>query len=242
MLHEKYHENSTVDGTNGEGGSPPQNKPGMCLNDKIRMWLSMEDVPETDNVSVCDVDEADSSALGDLDDLDGLDDLDVLESEYRQVLARSPAYQWLRSSIRVKSTLQVPGPDAATSHIGDRIVKAVGRPNKFSRKQTQELRMHFVVDWDPFLFLQEQEYDKPLSYVLAHAITLTGYGNNLQAATCQSYMKQTWPDTGLQVLAFLQRTVKSESGTCEGKWTGHIKPSRWLENRSVLLRENRSLS
>ncbi|UNI19548.1 hypothetical protein JDV02_005728 [Purpureocillium takamizusanense] len=225
MVHEEYHDGSSVHKMNGEGDSPRQNKPFMGLDDKIHMWLSKEDVLETDNARFCDLDEAEPGACDYLDDLGGLDDLDALDSfkeegflsEYRQLLSRSPAYQWLRSSIRVKSTLQVPGSDATASHIGDRIVKAVGRPNKFSRKQTQELRMHFVVPWDPFLFLQEQEYEKPLSYVLAHAITLTGHGNDLQAATCESYMRQTWPNTGLQFLEFLQRAVKSESGTCEGK-------------------------
>ena len=62
---------------------------------------------------------------------------------------------------------------------------------RFSRTRTQRLKMHFAVDWDPSLFAREQQYDAPLSAVLAHAITLTGYGNNLQAATCEKYLEQT---------------------------------------------------
>lgn len=209
MLHEG---NETVFGTDGTEGSSSQNNPGMSLYDKMCLWGSKEGIPEN-NAGIFDA--GDSSDL----DVDGLDDsCSFDETAYREVLAKAQAYQWLQSSILVKSTLQVPGPGAAAaSVIGDQIIRAIGRPTKFSRKTTQELCMRFIIEWDPFLFSQEQEYDLPLGYVLAYAITLTGYGNNVQATTCESYMRQTWPETGTRLLAFLHRTAENESGTCQGE-------------------------
>ncbi|GAB1315216.1 hypothetical protein MFIFM68171_05426 [Madurella fahalii] len=80
----------------------------------------------------------------------------------------------------------------------------------------QWLQHAFIVNWDPSIFAQEQQYDAPLSRVLAHSITLTGHGNNLQAATCENYLKQTWPETGPQLLSLIQESAtKGGSERCE---------------------------
>ncbi len=223
LLHSKIfrHLQCTLRGENGENGtdlgtddnrnSSPRGNSGVSIEDKMRMWTTKEDATESDDISVCDVDEA---------DLDDFHEADIpYSSDYRETLAKTLAYQWLQSSIRAKNALQVPGPGSTSCHVGDQIVTAVTAVGggMISRKHTRDLRMRFTIDWNPFLFLEEQEYDHPLDFVLARAITLTGYGNSLQATTCEGYMKQTWPETGPPLLAFLQQTMQHESGTYAGK-------------------------
>jgi hypothetical protein len=101
----------------------------------------------------------------------------------------------------------VPGVIEATGSSGD---------GKFSRHKVLELHMRFVIDWDPLRFAEEQQYNAALGHVLAHAITLTGYGNSLQAATCADYIKQTWPETGTQLLSLIQASAEGGSGGSEG--------------------------
>ncbi len=195
----------------------------MSLGDKLSLWDANIHVREKDNVSICDVDELDA---------DDLYEADMLNLRgYRKILSTTSAYRWLLSSIRVKSTLQVPGPGVVANQIGDQIVKAADK-GTVSRKHTRELQMLFVVDWNPFLFLREQGYDYPPSYVLAHAITLTGHGSNLQAATTEDYMKQTWPETGPQVLALLQQAIQGEPGADKASATT-VLPDKTTTGRFV---------
>jgi hypothetical protein len=189
----------------------------MTLVEKMHMWAKESNPHGADNCRDRDTGHATLDTLDDFDNFDGFDEFEIPElSKYRQVLAEAPAYQWLQSSLRVSSSLQVPESNRkiAYHHIGDQIIKAASSTERFSRKRTQELRMHFTVDWDPALFAQEQQYEAPLDCVLAQAITLTGHDNNLQAATCQSYLKQVWPESGPQLLSLLQRAVKGGSNAC----------------------------
>ena len=105
--------------------------------------------------------------------------------------------------------------------IGDEIIQAhtTTVATRFSRTRTQRLKMHFAVDWDPSLFAREQQYDAPLRAVLAQTITLTGHGNNLQAATCEKYLEQTWPHSGTAILELIQRAVGSKEGGSEMQTT-----------------------
>lgn len=48
-----------------------------------------------------------------------------------------------------------------------------------------------------------QRYEGSLGDALQNAMTLTGEGNQVQAATCLEYMRQTWPQTGPRLLKFL---------------------------------------
>ncbi|KAI2606644.1 hypothetical protein GGR54DRAFT_652332 [Hypoxylon sp. NC1633] len=167
----------------------------MDLDDIMNLWDSKENVSGDD-----DYDEKDIPNL----------------ASYREVLTKASSYKWLLSSIRAQGTLYVPGPDTATSHVGNRIIEAAGRPGKLSRKETHELQMQFTVAWNPFLFMREQYYTHLPAEVLAHAITLTGHDNNIQAATCENYVQQTWPATGSYLLELLRKTIQCEVGNCDG--------------------------
>ncbi|KAK3305182.1 uncharacterized protein B0T15DRAFT_531556 [Chaetomium strumarium] len=222
--HLRTQDNPELESTSGTGGvrdSSLSTEPGMTLNEKIMMWEKESDGSNNHSADDCegrDIDHATLDTLGDVDNLDGFDDFEFPElARYREILRGASAYQWLQSSLRVRGSLE--DPEANTHigyhHLGAEIIRAAtSRIGNFSRKRTQDLVMHFTVDWDPILFAQEQQYDAPLRCVLAQAITLTGHGNNLQAATCESYLQQTWPESGLKILSLLQTAVERETDVC----------------------------
>jgi hypothetical protein len=194
----------------------------MTLDEKIMMWEKESNGSNhnaADNCEGRDIDHSNLDAHDGVDSVDGFDDFELPElTRYRDILADASAYQWLRSSLRLKGSLKVPEADThiAYHHLGAEIIEAAtSRIGTFTRKQTQELVMHFTIDWNPVLFAQEQQYDAPLSCVLAQAITLTGYGNNLQAATCESYLRQTWPESGPKFLFLLQTAIERRSDDCD---------------------------
>lgn len=199
-------------GETGGGGNPSLDKdPGMTLDEKMRFMRDRERVGD------CNGDpEMDASLMR----LEDFDESEISEwSKYREILANALAYQWLQSALRTSGSLQVSVVDKEVQYhyrrIGDMIIREAGKPEIFSRKQIQELCILFTVDWDPFLFAQEQQYDVTLSRVLTHAITLTGHSNNLQAARCEGYLKQTWPETGTQLLSLIQRCAENGANGCD---------------------------
>lgn len=127
-----------------------------------------------------------------------------------RLLRASTAYRWLKSATLAESALYVPrqGRLCATKTAGDSLIGAVDASAKVSRgRRIATVCVDFLVDWDPFLFVQEQEYNSPLAETLPFVIALTGYGNNVQATTCEEYMRQTWPESGPLFLSFLQRAA-----------------------------------
>ena len=191
-----------------EGGQDAN--PGMSLTEKMQlMWDNESNDMERDDI---DHIQAIPDALDDPDDDDLLVEIRVL-SEHRKSLLETSAYRWLQSAVQLRSTLRIPeNEDTAVAYhnIGDQIIKANNAASgsvRFSQKRTQQLSMNFTIDWDPFAFSREQEYDATISHVLAHAITLTGINNSLLAATCKDYLMQTWPETGLALLSLLQQAL-----------------------------------
>ena len=197
----------------------------MGLHEKMRLMWDRESRHPDSSGDGRDADLSGLASLGDLDDDDAdFADFEIPEaSKYREALTEASAYQWLRSTLKATSMLHVPDAHAEVDYrrtIREPIIQAiggVGGPRRLSRKQIQELHMRITVDWDPRLFSQEQQYDGPLSRVLAQAITLTGNGSNLQAATCEEYLQQTWPETGRPLLSLLQQCADGGSNSYDGK-------------------------
>ncbi|KAK3339826.1 hypothetical protein B0T25DRAFT_466620 [Lasiosphaeria hispida] len=165
-------------------------EPVMDLDEKIRhLWDRRTCIPQSSELDPT---------------TESLDD-------YCDILVNTSAYRWLKTSLETSSALYIPSP--RTSQAGADFPKPAALvPTQISRTMTQRLTLQFTVAWDPVLFAQGQQYDAPMSTVLARAITLTGYGNNLQATTCQKYVEQTWPYTGTAVLELVQRVFDSKEG------------------------------
>ncbi|GJC88609.1 hypothetical protein ColLi_11447 [Colletotrichum liriopes] len=175
----------------------------MSLADKIPLLWGKEqaDFPEEAH---------EDGAEGDDEEEDDTEDPEIpVISIYRDILFNSSAYRWLVSRIRGEAKLQVPGGNVIKDVIRNTILQTLGRPKRISRKTPQIIHTIVVlVEWDPFEFHRKQQYKEPLHLVLEDAITITGWGNNVQAATCLQYMTQLWPTTGPSFLRILQKMVK----------------------------------
>ncbi|KAI9854954.1 MAG: hypothetical protein M1813_000619 [Trichoglossum hirsutum] len=220
------HEYMHSEGQDVEG--PPGTDDGISAGEKVSSWLPDLDNTHTlmgvteDNPNACgidiDVDVDSAHNLNTYDtDIDDHVDMDIDEPDlpeliaYREILTKDPAYEWLVSRIRAERVLEVPEPNVANG-IRDRILAKIGQPTRISRKASQDVhKIEFEVDWDPSAFFHEQQYHRTSSEILAHAITLTGNGNNVQAAVCLQYMTQSWPSTGPALLQLLRRSIEDEN-------------------------------
>ncbi|KAI0594169.1 hypothetical protein F4775DRAFT_606762 [Biscogniauxia sp. FL1348] len=179
---------------------------GMAYNDKVSNWLPTAE-EGLDNL------EGDlyghHNFHNDFYDAVGVNEEDLPGLfEYRAIIHQAPACGWLRACIRAEGLLEVPGEKTARDMIRDCVLKKIGCPKRISRKVSSDMHaIRFEVDWNPHAFFHEQQYTQSPSEILAGAITLTGSGNNVQAATCLQYLEQTWPETGPQVLSLLQQLL-----------------------------------
>ncbi|KEZ39111.1 hypothetical protein SAPIO_CDS10501 [Scedosporium apiospermum] len=180
----------------------------MDSYERVRTWL--ENAEDGENVS----DPHDQIERQNIDDEDVDDDQLPELSTYRRALPQSSAYRWLVQTLLRERDLTVPGNSNTMVSMRDQIIDAFGRPKRVSRKDLQEVKAVFFSNWDPFTFWKDQQYESPLKDVLARAVTLTGYGNNVEAVTCLQYLRQTWPETGPALLGLIQSGIDRRSGSC----------------------------
>jgi len=131
--------------------------------------------------------------------------------EYSSLISSDSGYEWLVSCLRRETIIQRPALDRMEV-IRDTILQAIPQSRYISRKSRNPkgCTVAYEVDWDPFAFLAGQEYDDTdHDNIIATAITLTGTEQDAQAATCQEYLAQIWPSSGLLLLQLLQRLVRN---------------------------------
>lgn len=132
--------------------------------------------------------------------------------QYRDFIVGNPAYTWLLARLE-RELLLTPAEPNHMQAISDTILNRLshGAFRILSRAKGPHLcDMTFIVDWNPLVFLQEQEYDEE---AFERAITLTGTGSDAQALTTAQYLSQTWPLVGEEMLSILKRIVRCESGS-----------------------------
>ncbi|KAI5923380.1 hypothetical protein F4810DRAFT_668607 [Camillea tinctor] len=186
-----------------------QSDAGIGFEDKVSFWLHNTTGRGLDNPEGPPYDGHDSD--DDFYDADDMTESDLPGlSEYRAILHHAPAYRWLLARVRTEGLLEIPGEDTARDVIRDYLLRAMGRPKRISRKTSPDRhKVRFEVDWNPCTFFHEQQYTQSPSEIIVGAITLTGSGDNVQAATCLQYLDQTWPETGSYLLKLLQRLLDS---------------------------------
>ncbi|EXJ66876.1 uncharacterized protein A1O5_10071 [Cladophialophora psammophila CBS 110553] len=134
-------------------------------------------------------------------------------SFYRRILVQSPAYLWLVSRIHTEGSLQPAKPDIMRAEIRAQILQTLeSLATKTDGTQAQTFTITFEVDWDPVMFIQEQNYEYSVEAVLPRVIVLTGNANtnNVQASTCLQYVEQTWPYNGHDIIRILQDTLGNQ--------------------------------
>jgi hypothetical protein len=107
---------------------------------------------------------------------------------YREVIKQSSAFQWLLWRIAAADRLECPGPSDAQKAVRDYILESVGLPKQFSRGKSPRVNIKYHLDWNLSDFHAEQQYSCAVEQVLEQAITITGHGNDVQAATCSQYV------------------------------------------------------
>ncbi|KAI6576213.1 hypothetical protein MCOR06_011122 [Pyricularia oryzae] len=165
---------------------PTSKAPGMTLEEKMRLF-----------------DKNDTHNNGARDDWSSPEEAPL----YQDILLNSEAYQWLRFNVQALQTLEIPGPATWESRISAQVLNALPRPAKLSRRRVQQVQLDLAIDWNPIQFWKQQAYREPIRTVVANAITLIGFGDFVQAMTAQEYLEQTWPRTGLEILAVLQNAL-----------------------------------
>lgn len=137
--------------------------------------------------------------------------------EYHNIILNDSSYKWLIDNLHRELSLSVAGPDIMVL-IRQNILGAIPTPKQMSPKIPPEAQtVIYTVDWDISAFFEYQKYEVPKAQALAGAITITGSSVDAQALSCQDYLTQTWPSTGLRMLKILQASLNTNQ---EGKSIG----------------------
>ncbi|KAL4964870.1 Pfs domain protein [Aspergillus stella-maris] len=125
---------------------------------------------------------------------------------YRKLIQGTPTYTWLLSGIRNECILYTPGRGISTE-IRNAILEAFPVYARVSRRSsTETLNARFRIHWDPVYHVDNSLYEKSLE----RALTFTGSGSDLQAESCSTYMRRTWPSTGEAILQLLKGLASTE--------------------------------
>jgi hypothetical protein len=136
---------------------------------------------------------------------------------YRNAVLATPAYKWLIASLQREARLTRTTPDLM-ERIKEIIFSALPFAPKPNREESsQKYLAVFELDWDPVAFIKEQEYSETPEEVLEKVITLTGSLNDSQAVTTISYLCQTWPVTGEQVMRLVNDSLRRKGDVVDCK-------------------------
>ncbi|KAK7963565.1 Pfs domain protein [Apiospora saccharicola] len=172
----------------------------MSVEEKMSVLWGERD----DNIAPVDLDFL-SDDDSDENDEESLPDLET----YRGIIYQTSAFQWLGSRVSAADRLNCPGPFNTQTHIRGLILKSMVPHKRFSRATIPKAELEYRLDWNLSAFHIEQQYSCSVEDVLKQSITITGFGNDIQAATCFAYIEQTWGDAGKSLLYILQRAVKN---------------------------------
>jgi hypothetical protein len=197
--------------------------PGMSFSEKIREW-SMADPADVEGEFNEDGPHAPGSAtLSDQappeNEWDEMDDehgpqnygaepetiMSELDTARINFAVNTSSFVWFLKAAQSRSQLDYNTADSLES-----IRKAVSsalrqyRGNRALRPQQVGVRM----DWDPRLFVQQQEYEG--FECLNTALAITGTAMKAQLSSCRDYLNQVWPLTGEAVFEGVIAVAKDE--------------------------------
>jgi len=147
-------------------------------------------------------------------------------TELKDFIVKSPAYNWLLGTLQRESEMDRATPDVMAD-IRATILGALPSLHKVSRRAPSKgYQATFELLWNPLLFVDEQRYTETPREALERAITLTGSTDDAQAATTGSYLGQTWPSNGNEMMEFVKGVVELYAAdhpptTASGPLTSH---------------------
>lgn len=147
---------------------------------------------------------------------------------YREIILGSMAYRWLLSEIGKYIVLDTDNADSMLE-LRRHLLQALNQPHGSSRNTkppSEVLHVDILFHWALEPFLRQQFGDKDIR--LGNIITLTGRGVDAQALTCSSYLRQTWPCTGLSILGCVQDAFDSIRMRTQEQLEGKSNQTRLL--------------
>jgi hypothetical protein len=200
--------------------------PGMSFSEKIRDWSMGDPTDAEGEFDEGGPDAPGSAALSDQapseNDWDEMGDqhgpqfedhgaepetiMSELDAARINFAVNTSSFAWFLQAAESRSQLDYNSADSLQS-IRQAVSSALKqyRGNRALRPQQVGVRM----DWDPRLFVQQQEYEGVES--LKTALAITGTAMNTQLSSCRDYLNQVWPLTGEAVLEGVIAVAKGES-------------------------------
>lgn len=188
-------------------------KDKMSLDDIMNLWGRNGESPADEELNNPGNDETDDLSAMEIDDeVDEIDENELPGIEtYRSLFRKAPGYNWLLENIR-RECILAPAEPNVIGEIRHTILKSLPSSSRISRRKPTEIfDMSFMADWDPNIFLRDEEYTEEPGYAIERTITLTCSSSTAQALTCGDYLRQTWPSTGEQTLKLLKSMVSGKT-------------------------------
>lgn len=200
----------------------------MSMEDKMLMWQERLD---NDSISEVPID-ALIEVIEDDFQPEMSEDVPVFD-KYAEMVFGDHSYEWLTAGLRSKKLLTDEAENIKES-VREEVLQALPKTRKLQSRCIPAFEVVFEVLWPLRSFLSQQFPDmtKP---DIHRVITITGSIRDAQALTCEQYMIQTWPCTGVHLLGLLQRLLQSDMITrhyCK-RPDGTIMEA-WQANESVI--------
>lgn len=133
-------------------------------------------------------------------------------SEQHDFLRKGTQYQWLLGKIHTTATLTQTDNDIIAD-INSKMNAAfnwVKHKGLYPHTPVCCVRFYVVLAMNSFLdvYYQDGAYRR-----LGTVITLTGSAIDAQAVTCEQYMRQTWPASGIDTLQAVERALINSSAS-----------------------------
>ena len=138
--------------------------------------------------------------------------------EVRSFLYDSHAYQWVLDALEASMKMAERRGTFLEKIIRD-IDTAMSDLTVPKSARTCTYETNINVDANIVQFLKEQNYGVPMEEAVGKVITITGSSTSAQALSCNDYIAQTWPKSGVETLQVLQNALSSSDLTYKGKYS-----------------------
>jgi hypothetical protein len=196
----------------------------MSVQELVSRWEvdQVVDDPNSVNARPDDVpftnDDAESDGSED-------DDGDVDDSQlamYRNIVAKSIAFQWLLSRLSRETslaTLEASSARAISTNIRQTLYTRRENRVVSGQRGPPKCTVLFQSDWDPLAFVSNEEYKEEPDEAIEGAIVIVQAMNGgAEAMPCSVYVGRTWPLFGEHFMGLVKHTVRSKLGLrCSGE-------------------------
>jgi hypothetical protein len=148
-------------------------------------------------------------------------------SKYEDTVTNSCAYRWLLARLHREVDLTSfghDGPYSISTQLRYELDSQLRRPFPSGQSELPIRRMVFRSEWDPTIFIREQEYFEGPGETIERVLTVTeGEDHVAEAMACSEYLCRTWPLHGEEVMELVKEVVRNDLGL---RHSG--MPSRYL--------------